>query len=150
MGAALAIEALARHRVKAKGFVLWDPVVSGSEYLSTLEKMHAELVLQRKEPLQLTDELLGARFPMDLRAAIHGLNVANRIEGLDLKKAALIVSEDLPRYSTLLNTLRSKWPEVVYRSMAEPVRWDNLKAAYEARITGPIVRAVADAAESMA
>jgi hypothetical protein len=87
---------------------------------------------------------------MDLRAAIHGLNVANRIEGLDLKKAALIVSEDLPRYSTLLNTLRSKWPEVVYRSMAEPVRWDNLKAAYEARITGPIVRAVADAAESMA
>ncbi len=150
MGAALAIEALARRRVKAKGFVLWDPVVSGSEYLSTLEKMHAELVLQRKEPLQLTDELLGAHFPMDLRAAIYELNVANRIEGLDLKRAALIVSEDLPVYSTLLNTLRSKWPEVVYRSMAEPVRWDNLKAAYEARITGPIVRAVADAAESMA
>src|SRR5581483_545011 len=47
MGAALAVETLATHHIKAKGLVFWDPVLLGRGYLSALETMHAELLSSR-------------------------------------------------------------------------------------------------------
>lgn len=150
MGAALVVEALANKAIDAKGLVLWDPVVFGGRYLSTIEKLHAEFVAERTVPLKPTDELLGARFPQDLRAAIRGVNITDRLHKVDVQRAALIVSEDLPRYGKLLTAMRSRWPETIFQVMDDPINWSHLKAAYEGRMTGSIIRAVAEAAEGLA
>lgn len=149
MGATLAVEALANRYIKAKSLILWDPIVSGSEYLATLEKMHAEFTTEHREPHQPTDELLGARFPQDMRTAIQRLNIADRMLSVGVLEAALVVSADLSCYSDLHNSMRSRWPAAIFRPMNVPVDWASIKAAYEGRMTGPIIRAVAEAAESL-
>lgn len=150
MGAALAIEALANRDIKAKGLVLWDPVVSGREFLSTLERIQEVLASRRQLPLKPTDELLGTRFPETLRSRIQGIHLAERTNMPDAERAALVVSEDRPDFRTLLERMQNRWPDVVYRPLTEPVRWDSLAAAYEGRMTGPIIRAVAETAGSLA
>jgi pimeloyl-ACP methyl ester carboxylesterase len=149
MGALLAVEALAGRGLRAKGLVLWEPVVAGREYLAVLEHMNAQMIAARDVPPRPTDDLLGARYPVDLRAAIQGIHLEKRVCNLDVSSAALVVSEDRPEYGVLLKEMRNRWPDAMYRSMDDPIAWDNLKAAFDARLTGPIVRAVAEAAESL-
>jgi pimeloyl-ACP methyl ester carboxylesterase len=149
LGAALAVEALASHEIRAKGLVLWDPVVSGGEYLSILEKMQAKLVAKRREPLRPTNELLGTRCPQDLRTAIQGFDIAERSLKVDVQEVALVVSGGGQKYMTLLNSMWKRWPETMIRPMGNPVDWESLQAAYGGRMTGPITRVVADAAESL-
>ena len=149
MGAVLAVEALASRKIKAKCLVLWDPVVSGSAYLSTLEKMHTEAAAERRVPLKPTDELLGARFPQDLRTAIQGTDIAQRLQKVDVQKAALIVSDDLAQYASLVDSMRSRWPDAKFRSIGDAVDWESVKGAYEGRMTGSIMRAVAETVESL-
>jgi pimeloyl-ACP methyl ester carboxylesterase len=150
MGAVLAIEALARRNFKVNDLVLWDPVVAGRQYLATLEEMQAQLVALRHAPPQPTDELLGAHFPVDLRAAIDGLDIGERLDKLDAKSATLILSEEQPEYGALLDAMRNRWPTSAHRTMNESLEWANVKAAFDVRMTGPIVRVVAEAAESLA
>jgi pimeloyl-ACP methyl ester carboxylesterase len=149
LGAALAVEALASHEIKAKSLVLWDPVVSGDEYLSILERMHAKLVAKRRVPLRPTNELLGTRCPQDLRTAIQGFDIAERTLNVDVQEAALVVSGGGKKYVKLLNSMRRRWPETMFKSMVNPVDWESLQAAYGGRLTGPITRVVAEAAESL-
>jgi uncharacterized protein len=148
-GALLAIEALANRDIKAKAIVLWDPVVSGSEYLSMLEQIHFELVSMRPVPVQPGDELLGARFPKDLRTAIQGINLIEISTMPDSQCAALVVSEDSSEFRALLERMQSRWPDALYRATGEPVRWNTISAVYEGRMTGPIIRAVSEAVESL-
>jgi exosortase A-associated hydrolase 2 len=149
MGAVLAVEALASRKIKANCLVLWDPVVSGGEYLATIAKLHAEKAALRKAPLRASDELGGLRFPQDLRASIQGVDIACRLQKADIQKVALIVSEDLPQYGALLNSLRSRSPETMFRALGDPADWDSLEGAYEGRMTGPIMRAVAEAVQNL-
>jgi uncharacterized protein len=150
MGAALGILALASRKIKAKALVLWDPVVHGHDYLATLKRMHAELISERREPPMPSEELLGSPFPADLISAIENLNIEQHVHQISAGNGALVVSEDLPSYLPLLSAMRSQWPEMLYQQMTEPIDWDTLKSAYESRMTGPIVRAVAEVAESLA
>jgi len=149
LGAALAIEALARRDIAARSLVLWDPVVSGAEYIAALEKMNEEVIAERPGPTLPTDELVGARFPQDLRAAIRSVNIQERLQKVDLESAALIVSEDSPAYGAVFNSMRTRWPAAQFRSMDAAAKWESLAAAYEGRATGPIVAAVAEAAENL-
>jgi amino acid adenylation domain-containing protein len=149
MGAAFAVEALARKAITADSLLLCDPVVSGREYMATLDRLHAEFVAGRKKPLKPTDELLGEHFPQDLRTAIEGVDIAGRIQNTGVKRAALVVSEDLPQYGALLKAMQSQWPQAALQNAGDPIDWTSLKAAFRARITGPIVRAVAEAVESL-
>jgi pimeloyl-ACP methyl ester carboxylesterase len=149
MGAALALEALATKNIKATAIVLWDPVVSGCEFLLTLETLQAELASTRSVPVKPTDELLGARFPQDLRTAIQGITLDENPSLPEVKSAALIVSEDNSEFRALLERMRSRCPDTMYRPLSEPVRWNTISAAYEGRMTGPIIRAVSEAVESL-
>lgn len=150
MGAALALKTVASHEQKVQAVVLWDPVVSGHEYLSSIAAMNAEMAAERKSPPEDTDELLGARYPEDLRRAIQDINLLNLVAMPDLSSTALVVSEDRPEYHALLKGIQSRWPDAPYRSMEDPVDWTSLKAAFDARMTGPIVRAVAETVERVA
>jgi len=150
MGAALALKAASSREQKWKGVVLWDPVVSGHEYLSSIAEMNSQMAADRKLPPRETDELLGARYPEDLRRAIQDINLLNLVEVPDVSDAALVTSEERPEYSALLKAIQNRWPDAAYRSMEDPVNWTSLKAAFDARMTGPIVRAVAEAVERVA
>jgi pimeloyl-ACP methyl ester carboxylesterase len=150
MGAALAVETLTSRNIKAKSIVFWDPVLSGREYLSTLQTMHAELVSSHTLSNSPTDELIGALYPQGLRNAIQDVDLTKRLCRLESQGAALVVSEDRPDYREFFKRMQSHWPGARYQTMNEPIRWDNLKMAYEARMTGPIMRAVAEAVESLA
>jgi alpha-beta hydrolase superfamily lysophospholipase len=149
MGAVLAIEALVSHGLKIHGLVLWEPVVNGPEYLAMLEGIQGKLADQREIPPRQTNDLLGATYPADLRARIEGVDLAGQMRLLDAQGAALVVSEDKPEFDSLLKGMRYRWPDAMYRSMADPIEWGTVKAAFDARMTGPIVRAVAEAAESL-
>lgn len=149
-GAALALEALVREPVHTPGLVLWDPVTDGSDYLATLEALHAQMAAQRSEPPAASEELLGTAFPDDLRTALRGFELEQRLDAADLRSAALVVSEDRPNFRSLLAKIRSRWPDADYRHLTDPMQWDSLKAAFDARMTGPIVRAVAQATEALA
>ena len=150
MGAALAVETLASRHIKTKGIVLWDPVLAGREYLSTLEAMHAELVSSRTLPANPTDELVGTLFPQDLRTAIQGVNLTKRLCMMEAQGVALVVSDDRPDYRDLFRGMQDLWSNPIYRTTNEPIQWNNLAVAYEARLTGPITRAVSEAVESLA
>jgi len=152
-GAVLAIEALLNRKIKTKGLVLWDPVVSGSDYLASLEEIQAQLIALRDwpgTPSQPTDELLGTHFPEDLRARLCGINLAERECMPDVERTALVVSDDRPEYRALLNRMQNRWPDAVYQPINSPVQWDTLGAAFEGRMTGPIIRAVAETTGSLA
>jgi pimeloyl-ACP methyl ester carboxylesterase len=149
MGAVLAIEALARRGLKVQGFVLWDPVVDGRKYLALLEEMNTQMAALREARPQPTYDLLGAPFPGDLRAAIQEIDLEEGIRTLEAQGVALVISEDRPEYRALLNGMRDRWRDTIYRPMADPVEWGSLKAAFDARMTGPFVRVVAEAAENL-
>lgn len=149
LGAAIALEAIADRKLEIRGLVLWDPVVDGIEYLSVLEQMHGQMISLRRELPRPTNELLGMAYPDDLRDEIRRIRLEDRISAIDAQAAALVVSEDRPEYDALLNAMRNRWPDTTFRSIADPVEWGNMKLAYAARMTGPIVKAVVEATESL-
>lgn len=149
LGAVLAIEALAMGPIKAQALVLWDPVVSGGQYLEGLERLHQQMVEARAAALPQADELLGARYPADLREAVRRFPVAQRLLGVESRRAALVVSGERPGYSALLAAMRDGWPDAPYRLVDDPTDWENLRAAFDARLTGPVVRAVAEVAQGV-
>jgi pimeloyl-ACP methyl ester carboxylesterase len=150
-GAMLALEALALalHGPEVHGLVLWDPVVTGAAHLEALERMNAQMAARRSSPPLQKDELMGARYPSDLRAMMREIDLGQRVKVADAQAAALVVSEERPEYSHLLGEMRARWPATQYRLVPDTAQWDNLKAAFDARLTGPIVRAVAEAAEGI-
>jgi pimeloyl-ACP methyl ester carboxylesterase len=150
MGAVLAIEAMLNRKIKIKSLVLWDPVVSGTDYLATLQSIQQDLLAGRRELPGYSDELLGAHFPPDLRNHIGSIQLAERTLMPSADRAALVVSDDLPRYGALLKKMQSHWPDLTYRLVDAPVKWESLASAYEGRMTGPIIRAVAETTGSLA
>jgi amino acid adenylation domain-containing protein len=77
LGGTLAALACLR-RLAAASLVLWDPVVSGSQYLETLERMHAEMLDGRTGKVtaeMIGDELLGFPFPPHRRESLAGIEL---------------------------------------------------------------------------
>jgi len=49
----------------------------------------------------------------------------------------------------LLTGMQGRWPDTMYRTMDDPAKWDSVREAFDVHKTGPIVRAVAEVAESL-
>jgi pimeloyl-ACP methyl ester carboxylesterase len=150
MGAVLAIEAMVNRKINVKSLVLWDPVVSGRDYLANLQSIQQDLIAGRREPPGESDELLGAHFPPDLRNKIASIHLVERTGMPSADRVALVVSDDLPQYRSLLKKLKSHWPDIIYQLVDAPVKWDDLRSAYEGRMTGPTIRAAAETTGSLA
>lgn len=130
LGAALAC--LAAETVGAVRLVLWDPVVSGAEFLGQLEALHRASLLDRDRfPVPRTaaapeDEalLLGFHYPGALRRELQGLNLLDRSTAAG--DVALIVSDELPSYAALRAHLEERGCRVAYRPLAPSSAWDRL------------------------
>jgi pimeloyl-ACP methyl ester carboxylesterase len=150
MGALFALESLSRQDLSARGVVLWDPVVAGDEYIDMLAAMHQKVLAGRGEPDGSADELLGTRFPADLRAAIGAVDLKERLGAVVAGQAALAVSEDRPEYAELQAAIAARWPGAAFRLTVDQAARPATDEAYDSRMTGPIIRAVAEAVESLA
>ncbi len=130
LGATLAAEACAGGLAAAQ-LVLWDPVVSGANYLDTLEAMHAEMLASRRgrRPAAdlLGDELLGFPYPSAER---------RRIRTLDLGRTAwttpdvtLVASQDRPEHRRLA---ASAGEAVRLEVVPDAGAWDELSSSQAA------------------
>ena len=150
LGALLALEALAAGALSARAAVLWDPVVSGAEYLDSQLSMDRAARAAMGNHAPAGGEILGMRFPPELRTAIRQASLAALIGRAALGSAALVVSERRPEFEALARGMRARWPDARELVAAEPTDWRSLDATYDARLTGPVIRLVADALEALA
>lgn len=112
--------------------VLWDPVVSGAEFVDLLETLHraslADLDRFRAPRTVITKEdeelLLGFRISQHLRRDLRGLNL---LDGQTVGGAkALIVSEESSQYAALRAQLERGGGRLAYHVIPPPGGWDRL------------------------
>ncbi|MFI5298531.1 MAG: amino acid adenylation domain-containing protein [Polyangiales bacterium] len=122
LGAALTARALERG-LAVRDAVLWDPVVSGREYLSTLESCHASLLEYQTSAFPFPTlgqldvdphELGGFRFEPSIRESIAHLAL-NAQAFARCTRLAICASDDRPEYRALEASLRSVHGDVSYR-----------------------------------
>lgn len=146
LGAALAY--LAADAVRASRLVLWDPVVSGAEFIDKLEVLHrASLAdLDRFRAARATvapeDEelLLGFRFPRALRRDLRELDLCDRSTAA--ADVTLVASEDLPQYAALRTHLERARSGIAYHSVPPSNSWDRLDRVESVLMPYPILKTI--------
>ena len=144
-GALLAALAISQGATHPRRLVLWDPVVRGKSYLEDLRSMHVRKIGGRPDD---SDELLGMRYPGDLRGVLESLDLAALIARVRADEFALVTSAERADYTDLANAARARWPQARSLYVEDPVDWRSIRGIDDARMTGPIIRAVAEALEA--
>lgn len=80
-------------------FVLWDPVISGSEWMSQMQALHAQYIVKSPETGRYSsdEEILGFPLPISVRNEICSLNISV-FKPLLCKKFHLLHSGDSQEY----------------------------------------------------
>jgi uncharacterized protein len=87
--------------------VLWDPVVSGAEYVRELTALEASQRRAWRQPAPVDPEvLLGYPFPPSLRAELNALDLLG-LRALGARRAVLVLTEQRPAYAALEKQLAS-------------------------------------------
>lgn len=130
LGASLAFAAA--DTVRASRLVLWDPVVSGAEYLALLERLHAASLadpdrFQAPRTVVATEDealLLGYHFSTAMRRDLRQFSLLGRSTAA--AEIALVVSEASPSYAALRAQLHSDGRRVAYHLVPPANAWDQL------------------------
>jgi len=129
-GAILALDAM-RDEDGVADLVLWDPVVSGGEYLRELESLHERLREAYRRSHVTPDEasrddLVGFPFPAQLRASIR--EAGSLLEArFRAARVLVIASEPRPDYERLCNAIGEQDIAVDYRHEPSPTHWDQVE-----------------------
>ena len=108
LGATLALKACAKE-LKAKALLLWDPVVSGRDYLRELEdfdKRRNIWLLHADRVDSHPDELFGFTFPADLRASLRALDACEK-PAPQAERVVIATLEHRTAYATLKQSLEA-------------------------------------------
>lgn len=127
LGATLAALAAARG-LPIERLVMWDPVIQGTDYLRTLERMHTEMIAQRNGRKVTTevqgDELLGFPYPPPRR---------HELEAVDLTQLTwpeipitIVASQNRSEYERLA---QSAGPQLRYDLVEDVTAWDDLASS---------------------
>lgn len=131
LGAVLAARYARRARVK--NLVLWDPVVSGHDYLAGLRALHnARLANRRGTPVtaapatETSVEIAGFLYPYPLREALEAIDLcaaygAETAGSHTPRRTVVIGAQDLPAYRRLAGCLPGK---VARHVVADAAPWD--------------------------
>jgi pimeloyl-ACP methyl ester carboxylesterase len=106
LGATLALRACARG-LKAKALLLWDPVVSGRDYVRELEdfdKRRNIWLLHADRLDSHPDELFGYTFPEELRASLRELDACAK-PAPQAERVVIATLEQRLAYTTLKRSL---------------------------------------------
>jgi len=144
-GAALAATApVQSHRVRK--LVLWDPVVTGANYIKNLRRMHEE----RSKPLhdnrvkgelQGVEELIGFRFSGNMIADIEAVNLLETSE-FSASEIFLIVSEQQEEYEQFREHLQSLGLLKGYQVISSAGGWNSIHEFDSALIASEAVNAI--------
>lgn len=103
MGATLS--ALASARLQPDQLILWDPVLSGKEYLSELQRLH-QIKLQR---MRRINEFPPQRNPLDLMGYIFSSRLLEEMERLDLTTSPLHYCSQLILFIDEIHAPHQQW-----------------------------------------
>ena len=119
LGAALAA---GMHELPLQDLVLWEPVVRGSDYVDELRRIQAhELAADLHPPFRAEDappELLGFPFPALLERELRSLDLTQGAPPR-ASRVAIMVSEDLPAFRALSQSLSRRGVSPVYRHVPD-------------------------------
>jgi len=128
LGAALAALA-AEGRNDIAGMVLWEPVVSGVDYLDTLTQAHQERMwyflstpAQSKRVSESGMELLGFTISDRLRAELEQVNLLN-LKVQPGRPVFIIEKDEQPLVSQLKQYCEHRGVNLSYQQMDSPVIW---------------------------
>ena len=132
-----------------KKLVLWDPIVSGSAYLTQLRAMQRQLLDNLHELYGATnntsrsgsEELIGFRYSDDLIAEIGAMNLLehNQFGASDIR---LVVSEPRPEYEQLKNHLESLGILGSYHLVSPAGEWGDLSEIENALIAAETIATI--------
>ena len=146
LGAALAVLAC-EELVQADRLLLWDPVVSGSDYVRELETWDARrnLLLLHAERSRgaWRNELLGYRFPAHLREALGRLDLIRELPRR-CAKVAIFGTEERTAYGRLAGAYRAAGVDVTLKLTRERNE-DDGEASGRAQLAGSILNDMANA-----
>jgi len=143
-GALFAAVACTRGVPGADRLVLWDPVVSGRDYLAEQLTMHAALArTMRPVPPVPSDEILGYPYPGPLRCALEALDLVAMAANLPTARVDLLASEPRAGYKQLRAALGVAGKAGEYIDGSEPGAWDNLPEAFNVMLASRTVQALA-------
>jgi pimeloyl-ACP methyl ester carboxylesterase len=127
LGANLAAKVAAAHPKQVESLVLWDPILSGEEYIA--EILHTDAAhLQRPQPLQLPAELgrglqvLGFPLSEGLQAQLREIDLTRVVAKLP-KRTSVIVSHALPRHPQLQAELARTQGETSFEYVEGLLAW---------------------------
>lgn len=133
-GAALAALA-ARERDDIGQLILWDPVVSGRDYLDE--------VLPDRRP-QGTVGIEGYPFTAELRSALGKVDLRTDLAEGEALRTSIIVAEDSPDVAALKATLERRGDRVTLDVVPSPGSWSEVDPFGDALIPQDIIKAIVD------
>lgn len=86
--------------------ILWDPVISGSEWMNQMQALHSEYLAKSAEsrPFSSDEEILGFPLPVSVRNEICSLNISN-LTPPPSQKIHLLYSGDSQKYEAFCKSV---------------------------------------------
>ncbi len=148
MGATLA--ALTAEEIEVKNLILWDPVVTGKDYINELS--HVQNVLSSRLGISNAsngtnghrpDGFLGYPSPPGLESSIKEIDLAKNFQ-TKAEKTFLVVSQEIPEYLRLRDHLTEQGNPFEYRLAPDNGNWGNTKENWEIFFAQNILQAITE------
>ena len=145
-GALAALTAAGRRDVDR--IVLWDPVVSGAEYLEELATLQRDWLVDRMGPRapvpDESAELIGFPLTVEAREQIRRMTIVP-MKSTRARAVSLFVSEEQAPYHRLRRELEALQAPVTYRVVPGDGAWRDGELIHQTLLPHAMVRAIAAA-----
>jgi len=142
LGGALAVAAC-NEGLHVRDLVLWDPVVSGKQYVKELQGLHSRVVSDMEGSVRDrdTDELLGFPFPSEMKKGIERIDLLNS-PPCGSERVFLIVSEERKEYHDLRIKLSTDRPQFEYSLVPDGNQWCEFENFYAVLMVNDILHEI--------
>jgi uncharacterized protein len=133
--------------ITARNLVLWDPIVEGASYLTSLRDLHQACLVdsiryRKLQPHRTTqNELLGFRYPAKLQTSMSQLSLLNK--PFPYNDCFLLTSSQSTEYDELTQSLgRNTRGRFTHEFVQEPAGWDDVRQVESALAANRAVAAI--------
>jgi pimeloyl-ACP methyl ester carboxylesterase len=142
LGAALAAEA-SKQGVIFRDLILWDPVITGKEYLAGLRALHLGLFPDCEVSMNgdHINDFLGFPFCLEMIQAIEKVNLLSP-PCCVAKRISIIASSERTEYARLSEALKEAGAQVDYRIVMDAGEWDKIEEFDQALLVNDILYSI--------
>lgn len=148
VGALLAATALATVHTPVHRLVLWDPVVHGADFIGALERQHRRQLGRRSLSPGSRDDLLGYRFPADLRRNLAFADLREDLEFAAGTRVNLLAAGDPRPCEQIGERLRARQVPATITRWATATDWQHSPSLFHGAQGVAAIEAVAAALEA--